>query len=215
MCPTTQTTLPLDRQLPSELRNEKQELLVFGCFASVIAGIVLVVSVVQGSWKSEHWQALGAIAALIQAFAVVLGLLFAYGQLAMSKQNALSLRRSELLDELSRELTALQAHSSNALVGRVEIQESRNSTVISPQSKLDQLRRYLGAKTLVVAACLNVLRLAHTLLLPSSINMRLVTLLNTLQDSVESSTDAQELDSLAKLQTFARELAIDMTTKHA
>lgn len=80
--------------------EDKKELYKCLMFLGLVGGIVLIVWIVKGTFAEDKWVAIGAAAALVQAFGVVVGVLYAAWQLKAVREEARSNRLNVLLDQL-------------------------------------------------------------------------------------------------------------------
>jgi hypothetical protein len=94
--------------------EERHDILKFVTFMVTIVSIVVIVWIVKGTWADEKWVAVGAVAALAQAVAVSIGVLYAAGQIKALRQEGDRRRRHELLDRLDTVLPELEAAASTA-----------------------------------------------------------------------------------------------------
>lgn len=87
--------------------EDKRNLTVFACVATVCATAILVVIIANEAWPESRWVAVSALAAFLQAVFVALGVWYAALQLRGVRDESILRRRTELIDGLVRDAQEL------------------------------------------------------------------------------------------------------------
>jgi hypothetical protein len=123
-------------------KKERQDAYMFAGFLVLCGMVVVTVVVAQNVWTIETWTAVGAIAAALQAFGVILALGYAHRQLSQSRQEREIVRHQSLLDRLMPRFSAMQ----DAIISLFEL---RTRVALNLAPEVAKLTRQARAGELV------------------------------------------------------------------